>query len=227
MGCSICREDDSSLENEIIRSENKLNYYKVNVTLFVDTLVQSSKGNEISLEQMNTIGRKYNLINTSDQDVIEFYNEMKDGNHYNLRKLATVAVLLSRSSAKQKATALFKAWTINQGGKLDKNTGAELINELFTLSDQILPSMYSENRARLDEDKKIMSKATHESENLLNSLFGNSLKVKQDDFVAWFTETERTKWLSSSGVRAELRRLGQNKNKEETERGAGKKLIKA
>jgi hypothetical protein len=221
MGCTFCREGRSGIEHSIIFAESSFGYDKIDLSAFIDSLIKVSNGDQIPTQEMNNIAKQYGLALAKthpEREIIDFYNtQFKHGKNYSLREMATFAVLLSKKRSQTKAKALFKAWTKDQGGIMDKETGTSLFEKLLdipTLDMELLfrPSSltcvdnlnYAVYAAKLETGRE-------QSKILANRIFSDSPTLSEIAFVRLFINSENKKWLSSYGVRAELKSLGLKK----------------
>jgi hypothetical protein len=221
MGCSACREDVSEKEAAIINAEAQLKYKYIDLNEFINSLLSSSKGNQISESDFKVIAKKYKLAlvnNPPDKKIANFYSEMSNGGFYDIRKLATIAVLLNNSKAEIKAKALFKVWTKNTAENINRRTGEQMFDVIFEYSAKdmtllVSPSDEESKLWDLAEDAVKIALGSNVKDKLLEDLFRNSYSLNESAFVAWFEESANEKWLSSSRTRIELRKLGKNNEK--------------
>jgi hypothetical protein len=219
MGCSVCREDISPLEAAYISAESKLKYDKIDLEAFINILIENSPNPLISVDDFKAVAEQYKLALTSspsDPKIVEFYKKkFTRGKSFSFRQMATFAVLLNNRNPEIKAKTLFKAWTKDNRGVLNSEASTDLCKLLLTLSisDVNLWTLLldqSVDMKKVYEDNRIMMQGADELGNLREKIFVNCSSVNEILFVAAFEKTENKKWLSSHGVRTELRRLGKN-----------------
>lgn len=213
MGCTTSRIDASYEEAAMINGDNKLYFEGYEVQKLYNEFKQKAVDGKVPLKAFKRIAKHLPLIYAKNEEVIAFYNSFLHEDHLPLNFLATLAVILGRSTIAAKVDVLYETWL--HGETVSQEQFAAMLDFMFDLAVEHLPKLaskpdasnnYSPNdlksyldRARLGRD---VSKET-----ILKAIFEKQ-PVSKTTILAWAQSGENNGWLNSRFIRAGLKKAG-------------------
>ena len=104
-------------EKRLISNEAALGFHKVPIGTIETVLEQYHEIYEISdnmfLDFLSDLSMATIGVDDSENDIGRFYNCLKDGNQFEMDKIAVLAILLGKGNKAEKASVLFKRFNNN------------------------------------------------------------------------------------------------------------------
>ena len=218
MGCTSSRNDMTPSEATLFNGEQSLLYPSFSTSEFFKIHLECSEKGIVSPDNWSKIAKRLKLaISFADAGakITAFYEHFKIGENYSLKKLLTLALLLSKASGPEKSRLLFNLYDPENKKKIDKAAISEIVDNLFEISIERIPTLILENdnngvsqedMGRFIEDSR---RAIEQSkEVIIAGVSEGKEEVDTADFTAYFSKDGNDGWLDSRGLRKKLRKLG-------------------
>ena len=213
MGCTSSRIDASYEEAAMINGDNKLYFEGYEVQKLYNEFKEKAVDGKVPLKAFKRIAKHLPLIYHKNEEVIAFYNSFLHEDHFELRLLATLAVILCRGSIPTKVDVLYETWL--SGNAVSQEHFAAMLDLMFELAVEHLPKLASKpdasnsySQSDLDSflDRARLGKGISK-EAILKAVFEKQ-PVNKAAIVAWAHGGENNGWLNSRYIRAGLKKAG-------------------
>jgi hypothetical protein len=213
MGCSSSRIDASYEEAAMINGENKLYYEGYDVQRLYSEFKKISVDGKVPLKAFKKLSKELPLLYEDKEDIIAFYQQFVHDKHFELKTLATLAVILARGTTSAKVNVLSENWF--SGEHVSHEHFDQMLEFMFDLAAVALPKLApkpdTENNYNVaDFDNFLVrAKAGREvsKEAILKAIFEKE-PVTKATILAWAQTGENHGWLASRFIRLNLKKAG-------------------
>jgi hypothetical protein len=211
MGCISIREKVSNTEEAIMRMESHMEFFKNNC-IVVDAVIRkySYKG-LINEAQMKDIARSLELkINDSfmSPSVETLYEKLRNVDHYKLKDILILGIILSNGVSRQRARLVFEAYDIYCTEFLSKIQLKEFLGDLEYISIILLPDLVDNSTNPPASESEItvyihqlQKKLIIAEKKLLELIIGEEKAVGKSCFINFFECEAYAKILTPHGFR--------------------------
>ena len=231
MGCASSRNDMTPVESTLHNGEQTLIYQGHLLADVFKIHIEYSENGYVTPDKLMKIAKILKLglyFEEAEGKIRPFYDNFKVGENYCLKKLLVVAMLIIPGSGSEKSKLLFDLYDSDRKRKLEKTCISEIIDTLFDISLERLPTLIleadpnkvtSEHLSRFFEITRL---GKEQSKNeIIEGVSGGKVEVDKTDFSNYFGKEGNDLWLDSRGLRKKLRKLGKKIRKQERKKTGG------
>ena len=227
MGCTTSRVDASCEEAAMMNGDFKLYYDNHDVTRLYQEFKTKSPEGKISLVEFQKLAKDLPLIYDKNEEVIAFYKHFLVGEHFELRFLATLTVILSRGTTANKVDVLYEIWAKTHG--MSKKEFEAMLDFMFDLALDKLPTLASKpdnsNNYTVSSLNTFLERARAGREVSKQALINEIYKadnVEKAEILRWAQTGDNANWLSARYIRYNLKRAGKRElhKKRKQEKGS-------
>lgn len=213
MGCTSSRVDASCEEAAMINGDFKLYFDNYEVSRLYSEFKQKSHEGKISLKDFKKLAKHLPLIYDKNEEVIGFYSHFSEGDHFDLRFLATLSVILGRGTTPNKVDVLYEIWAKTNG--MSKSEFEAMLDFMFDLALDKLTTLASKpdqsNNFTESSLNSFLERARVGRETSKETLIKEIYKtdaVTKAEILRWAQTGDNANWLSARYIRANLKKAG-------------------
>ena len=114
MGCGDSRANHGSEENAILKGEESLQWKKFTSTKAITAFEHRGSKTALTNQQfkvaLGDFGADFSWLDSPDSELYKVFNNFREGQDFDAKKLKLLAILIGKGNAKEKANFLFDAF---------------------------------------------------------------------------------------------------------------------